>query len=1057
MQNIRTYARKSALPYRTPWRRCGTCGRGRESRSICAIAQDLTFVSTGTVSSVQLPSRLGMRLRSTSTIDQGSIGHSPQTVIDEASGSEVDDIGGPTFSAFLRNEQSSQMEQFSSKLRRFEEANGKEHMNDTVDSLKERFEELDFLVKDYASGERLEPLDGWLLISCLKSWQKYVFSTTDKFVEDMAKIGKPRNAQQRKGLARESAKEAEVRLGELSPKAMLQRLQRYYDEDSFKIFRPAFSLIVAAMTKASDLSQSPHDAHAFFLLLQKEADDESSSAITEPLAFQLINLWSSSGLKESLSRIDYYLETLERQYYEDANHKLCPSPIIYCTAMEAHAELGAADTSFNKIEDLFQRMLATSKDIDSQAYGRVCQAFAKCRHPKAADFAREALDTMCELYFKQFMEHMKPTIHAFSAVITAYGRSNRPEEAESLLDFMEKVAEEYHDPSFRPNFAIYKNVLWALSAVGNGPAAEAMVIRMTSDPDLQKSYSSEDLQEAIAGILMAWSKHGGDEGVENVARLVKHLTETDSLLISPLTAYNAMIHSYIGVKNPEFSARLAEDLFRWMENQEDADVTPDAWSYWNLLLVLKEAGFPERCESHLRRLMKAVEDGKIDRATVDQRFFSLVILAWADSDRLKAANRAHSVFRKMERFGIQPDMNCYSSLMFAYSRTKNEKIDPCDEVRKLFSEMRQRWSFSLDQKTCNAMITTFARSSDQTNLEQAQSIFDSMEQWGVRKNAMIYNSLMRGWSNVNDASRVESLFHAMKDGYDDGDVSLKPRFGDYAVRLRTWARVGEPEIALSVFEEMVAAYQSGLVDRDVSVREVNRLIESWGSSEKPDTAHMARATLSTIFKESFSSFRDILSSSETLLSSDQKAYLEKLQCIDTSHLSPDSVSCSLVISAYAKSGSPNAATKALQLLNIAEDLHKRSVPCLPNFLVYSEVIGALCREKEDTACSVTNVLDNLLEKDDKFWTLQLKLGLHIPSILRKLEPLIGTKSEDLRDQFKTLMEKLVHMDIISQSDIIPPSGIQKQRNAGNRSKSKRVSQSAQRRLGGRCNSSHSIS
>lgn len=263
---------------------------------------------------------------------------------------------------------------------------------------------------------------------------------------------------------------------------------------------------------------------------------------------------------------------------------------------------------------------------------------------------------------------------------------------------------------------------------------------------------------------------------------------------------------------------------------------------------------------------------------------------------------------------------------------------------------------------------------------------------------------MRGWSSKNDAARVESLFNGMKDGYDEGDESLKPRFVDYAVRLRTWARVGEPEIALSVAQEMIAAYQSGLIDQNVTIRELNRLVESWICCSKPNSLLMAEMTLSTIFRDVFPSSKV---ADTDMLSSDQKSYLEKLKCFDSLLLAPDSVSFGMLISAYTKSDSSNAAMKALKLLNIAEELHGKGVSCRPNFLTYSDVIGALCREGGGND-AIDQVLDSLLDKDDEFWTSQLKAGLNIHSIIQKIDRILREKSKSavLRNKSMTLMEKL---------------------------------------------------
>jgi hypothetical protein len=82
-----------------------------------------------------------------------------------------------------------------------------------------------------------------------------------------------------------------------------------------------------------------------------------------------------------------------------------------------------------------------------------------------------------------------------------------------------------------------------------------------------------------------------------------------------------------------------EQLFQWMEKQENQRLRPDRDSYLDLILAWCNAKKTERGELNPRKLYRKVQQGMVDRSFLDQQHFTVVMEAWANSKHPRSAQK----------------------------------------------------------------------------------------------------------------------------------------------------------------------------------------------------------------------------------------------------------------------------------------------------------------------------------------------------------------------------------------------------------------------------------
>ena len=798
-----------------------------------------------------------------------------------------------------------------------------------------------------------------ILYDTLLAWLKQISTS----MESKTRSGIVREKQHR-GRYWPSATPPTFLRGRLSTDSVLESIERYNDVGLFQPSTRPYSIVLHAMNKVGDPRRAPYRADEIFQhLLQKSNHDPFDTKFhpNRDIVYGMIEIWAQSWLPESCERVEGYLKLLKEWFGQTKREDHRPNPSIFCASMEAHARSNETRAAFCRIKQLFSEMKSNcpASEVDRKALNRVIYAFSECDHPESPDVAGAMLRDMCESIYDETNNIPNPDQHTFNTVLSTYGRAGRADAAAELFEYMEQLYERTGDVSLRPNKITRTALIWAFAKVGDKKRAESVLLRMIDDlgQDTAGFRSWE-------GVLVAWSESGDPGAGRYIAMIIQRLLKAFGEKNDPgrgitTSTLNILLSCYAQQASEE-GAKMAESLFDWMETQTNHVLKPDRYSCLQLISAWCNANMPQRAENVLRAFVRRVS---VDQSLIDQTHFNLVIEAWGQSKYTKAVQKASAIFNLIESLNLRPDVVSYNCLMTAWGRSKMG--DSAKPVIRLFDRMTKQWKegdpfAKPDQQILNAVIFGLGRSSNQTSLSQAEAIFDTAEEFDIKRNFFMYNSLMSGWMRQKQPEKVEELFQEMKRGFEKGEGNLKPDPKTHVTRLQAWSKAGNPEMATEALNEWISIGEAESFDNMPGTQAFNSILVAWNNSGRSDAAKKAEMGLRQMFELADSG---------------------RFDC------RPDRFAFSIVISAYAKSDLPEASELVLKLFKELKSLAKKDETGLmqPNFVAYAEVIVALLRSRKIShARDVLKLLRELQSMEDSWFWYNEKDGL-TSNLLAKLK------------------------------------------------------------------------
>jgi len=722
---------------------------------------------------------------------------------------------------------------------------------------------------------------------------------------------------------------------------VLHKVERYMNDALFEPSPMPYNLILHVLAKVEDPQQAPFRGQEIVKSMLERSHFNPNNTFHHPdnvTIYGLAELWARSGLPESPQRVEELLQQLQGWRDETKDSKRFPiTSNILCAVMEAHGKASDPTVAYQRIQELVQQLKALRPQDDAQDsthYNRACHALVTCRHDQGLEAARTILDEMCRAVLEgggcnNTSRRIKPTQHTFSIFIAAYGRAGRLREAQALLDYMGQMAEEAGDSSLIPGIVCHSSLIWAYARAGEAKQAEAVMIRMMNanrkdhgKGRQQPGFSTQDM-DAWNGVLASWADSGDVDAAKNIAKIIDNLQKQSqsaggiagSVMLSSST-YNRLLGCY--TRQNDLSA--AEELHGWMLEQSDnSTARPDSQSYLSMIIGSADAGNAEASEMWLNRLCDQIQEGALP-FSIDQECFNVVIGAWSKSVNPAAAERATAVFQRMVAIGIDPDVVSYSSLIWAWARSKSRHS--VQTTLDLLQRMLQEWetgntSVKPNHVTFNGVLWAMLHSGVDGDLAKASTIVRQMEALGIKKTAAIYTTLMNLELKRCRPDRVEFVIEEMKSAFEAGDSSLEPFARNvFVTHLQAWSKAGNPEKTESVLSEWIVNERAP----KPTTQDFNAVLQAWLRSKRPNAAEKAEAGLAQM---------------------KQMVESHGFDC------RPDLYSFTTVISCYAQSDNPECGHIAYSLLREVLEHETARADMKPNLVTYAETLVALCRTRMD--------------------------------------------------------------------------------------------------------------
>jgi hypothetical protein len=460
---------------------------------------------------------------------------------------------------------------------------------------------------------------------------------------------------------------------------------------------------------------------------------------------------------------------------------------------------------------------------------------------------------------------------------------------------------------------------------------------------------------------------------------------TDSSLPNPdVGSYNLVLESLVNTfrrQNGEFISDKVEELIRQMKEDR---VQPNLMSYQYGIDCLSRLGEAVRAETLLASLVKDYFLQYDADLKPNIEPFQLVLRAYSKANRRlpDAAERAESILNNMKELSTYldtyPTVWSYNVVMKCWTRSKSK--NSASRTMALYEELRHSSSLSSsagndnnggryskqgaeditsdditatadlkpDATSMNTTLNVFSinESADRTELKLREFYERHMRepQANLCPDTIAFTTTIRAWSKSSDPSapdRAENLLRKLNELYHDGkNKKCKPDVMAYTHVMQCWVKskkLEAPEKAECILRQLQSMERDGDVTMAPDTAAWNSAISGWASAENGERAE-------ALFLEMLDAHR---MNPETVAS-------------------PNSITLTNVLNAWAKTRSPNASDRAITLLEKMEQFYSDGILAVkPNVVNYSVVLDCLAYAKQTPAAvRAESMLRQMAASDD---------------------------------------------------------------------------------------------
>eukprot|EP00547_Thalassionema_nitzschioides_P018420 CAMPEP_0194235172 /NCGR_PEP_ID=MMETSP0158-20130606/2741_1 /TAXON_ID=33649 /ORGANISM="Thalassionema nitzschioides, Strain L26-B" /LENGTH=942 /DNA_ID=CAMNT_0038968577 /DNA_START=70 /DNA_END=2895 /DNA_ORIENTATION=- len=471
--------------------------------------------------------------------------------------------------------------------------------------------------------------------------------------------------------------------------------------------------------------------------------------------------------------------------------------------------------------------------------------------------------------------------------------------------------------------------------------------------------------------ISAWAKEKKPEQAEKVFEQMLHGHSEDPAVFPPpdIYSYNALLSAWAG-SNQLIALDRVLEILEEMEGSEYQQ--PDAYTYNTVMTsyanLVGEYGAAKAAEDILLRFSERHVKGFLDQGpqTIS---FNIAIKAWSNSGDEKGADRAHEIFRLMQRLtaegheNVKPDEISLVSLIKAYA-VKGD-IDMVEELLDTPSS-----DVNGDMKNCfNCAISAYAMSGRKDAGEKAETILSRIE----TPDEISYKSVLEAHAKANRpdaASHCEDFLGRMVEKYLKYEIDMRPTKELFHIALRAWRghhnKREAAERASAIVEDMKGLRKEWDMHTTPDARTYTYLIELWSQVD----VNKAEEILSTVEEKGIEVWLEVYNMViKGLVKQNSKESMETaMQLLKRleGRNQAKTFTYNLILHGLAKLGSSSSAEECLEILNRMEvgvqngDLMKQ-----PNLRTYTCVLQAMSQyvsASKDTS-TVMDIYNRMLQLD----------------------------------------------------------------------------------------------
>lgn len=311
-----------------------------------------------------------------------------------------------------------------------------------------------------------------------------------------------------------------------------------------------------------------------------------------------------------------------------------------------------------------------------------------------------------------------------------------------------------------------EQILMALviSAARVGNAKDTLwLLRDLGERGLQPEQS---LRVSVAKLCMAKQAYQECLAVDNCFTVAVGPRPADRNLLSCLL--------FSAVECQEYS--LCLPLFKELKTTG----RPSQKDYWNMIRFAS-------CNSDWMMMLELISDMRDHALEIDNFIYNTALATCVSADRMDAAQ---SMLEEMSCVGGVTDVITYNTVMKGYA-----KLGDVDNCFKLYDAMLTH-GFEPSSITCGILLDVCINDSQ---LERASEIFNSMSAAGCAMNTVIYTTMIKGFARAGKVDDAMRIYSQMAENDAPADLIT------YSVLLKANCDAGRLEVALFLLRAMQEA------------------------------------------------------------------------------------------------------------------------------------------------------------------------------------------------------------------------------------------------------------
>lgn len=495
-----------------------------------------------------------------------------------------------------------------------------------------------------------------------------------------------------------------------------------------------------------------------------------------------------NSISHACERIENWLRRAQ-ELHDEGWLNLRPNTVVYNIYLHALAEAKNVQRAEQVLQGLLDRRWGVEPDPIS--FSTVLLAYTRKETIEAMVKAETLLGQMKELYHSG-MDSAKPTLLAFSTVIQGFAQLGQPQPAEDLLSELYEEYSQTMDADLEPDITVYNSVIAAWSNAGQPDRAEELLSTLVDKCIVEPN------ERSFHAVLSGWAKLGQPGEAESLLYRMHELYTDHAHASSPSTmTYNIVLDAWAKSRRNDAWERALAILQHMEELHQSGDVNvqPNVHSLNTVLNCFRNAGQGNFHGAFkvLDRFIDGHEEGRVD-AVPNLITWNTLLAGCAKNTRDDF--RVLQIWERMAKFQCEPDIISYTMTFACYARYG---AISAKSAKSLLKFARRFKSDKLVQPSRFAYLRLVEAWVAMARVDLAEETLIEVCNAGPRQGSPIvdrevFHRVMKGWSQLNKARRVESLFLFMNDIHERWELDeVKPSQDTYNILLHSWAKSGEKQ------------------------------------------------------------------------------------------------------------------------------------------------------------------------------------------------------------------------------------------------------------------------